>query len=158
MEWSLLLFAVFWLAWANGANDNFKGVATLYGCKAMDYRSALWLATASTFAGSLLSIVLAGALVKTFSGKGLVPDELVNSRELLIAVGGAAAALNGAGHGVLAHVRRFRRLDGDAQAGIHRRIGHAGARRDGYLTDDFGEYLGPLGVLGALAVHDILEF
>lgn len=90
MEWSLLLFAVFWLAWANGANDNFKGVATLYGCKAMDYRSALWLATASTFAGSLLSIVLAGALVKTFSGKGLVPDELVNSRELLIAVGGGA--------------------------------------------------------------------
>ena len=90
MEWCLLVFAVFWLAWANGANDNFKGVATLYGCKAMDYRSALWLATASTLAGSLLSIVLAGALVKTFSGKGLVPDELVGSRELLIAVGGGA--------------------------------------------------------------------
>ena len=90
MEWFLLVFAVFWLAWANGANDNFKGVATLYGCKAMDYRSALWLATASTLAGSFLSIVLAGALVMTFSGKGLVPDELVGSRELLIAVGGGA--------------------------------------------------------------------
>ena len=90
MEWFFLIVAVFWLAWANGANDNFKGVATLYGCKAMDYRGALWLATASTFAGSLLSIVLAGALVKTFSGKGLVPDELVRSHELLIAVGGGA--------------------------------------------------------------------
>ena len=90
MEWFLLVFAVFWLAWANGANDNFKGVATLYGCKAMDYRSALWLATVSTLVGSLLSIVLAGALVKTFSGKGLVPDELVQSPDLHIAVGGGA--------------------------------------------------------------------
>lgn len=90
MEWFFLIVAVFWLAWANGANDNFKGVATLYGCKAMDYRGALWLATASTLAGSLLSIVLAGALVETFSGKGLLPDDLVRSRELLIAVGGGA--------------------------------------------------------------------
>ena len=29
-----LVVAVFWLAWSNGANDNFKGVATLYGSDA----------------------------------------------------------------------------------------------------------------------------
>jgi len=90
MTW-LLLIAVFWLAWANGANDNFKGVATLYGSRTLDYRSALRLATVTTLVGSLLSIVLAGGLIKAFSGKGLVPDELLHDPSLLLAVGAGAA-------------------------------------------------------------------
>ncbi|MEE8348745.1 MAG: inorganic phosphate transporter, partial [Acidobacteriota bacterium] len=37
---ALLLAAVF-LAYANGANDNFKGVATLFGSQSSSYRQAL---------------------------------------------------------------------------------------------------------------------
>lgn len=42
MIWNLALFpAVAFLAYANGANDNFKGVATLFGSGTTDYRRAL---------------------------------------------------------------------------------------------------------------------
>ena len=46
MEW-LLVAAGLALAFANGANDNLKGVATLYGAAQLGYRSALVLATVS---------------------------------------------------------------------------------------------------------------
>jgi PiT family inorganic phosphate transporter len=42
---ALLLGCTLLLAFANGANDNTKGVATLYGCGGVDYRRALWLGT-----------------------------------------------------------------------------------------------------------------
>ncbi len=90
MTW-LLGLTVFWLAWANGANDNFKGVATLYGSGALGYRAALWLATGMTLAGSLVSIALARGLTQTFSGKGLAPDDLLRDPSLLFAVGAGAA-------------------------------------------------------------------
>ena len=51
----LLALAVLFLAYSNGANDNFKGVATLYGSGACGYRTALVWATATTLAGSLLA-------------------------------------------------------------------------------------------------------
>lgn len=71
---ALIVFAaVLLLAWSNGANDNFKGVATLYGSGTTTYRKALAWATLTTLAGSLLTLVLAAGLVKTFSGRGLVP-------------------------------------------------------------------------------------
>jgi phosphate/sulfate permease len=38
---SLLIAIVLALAYANGANDNFKGVATLYGGGTLSYRQAL---------------------------------------------------------------------------------------------------------------------
>ena len=91
MTWTLLILAVFWLAYSNGANDNFKGVATLYGSGTLTFRSALSWATAATLAGSVLSIALAGSLAKTFSGKGLVPSELLQGSSLLIAVASAGA-------------------------------------------------------------------
>ena len=65
-----LFLAACFLAYANGANDNFKGVASLYGCKAASYRTAITWATATTFAGSITAIFLAQALLKKFSGKG----------------------------------------------------------------------------------------
>jgi PiT family inorganic phosphate transporter len=86
-----LLFATCFLAYSNGANDNFKGVASLYGCRAASYRTAITWATATTFAGSLASIFLAQALLKKFSGKGLVPDTLVGSEQFLLAVALGAA-------------------------------------------------------------------
>ena len=67
----LLAAAVAFLAFANGANDNFKGVATLYGSGTSGYRDALWLATATTLLGSGAALFLATDLIARFSGKGL---------------------------------------------------------------------------------------
>jgi PiT family inorganic phosphate transporter len=86
----LIWIAVLALAWANGANDNFKGVATLYGSRTLAYRNALLLATLATAAGSLASIELAQGLVKSFSGSGLVPDAIVRTPAFLLATGGGA--------------------------------------------------------------------
>jgi PiT family inorganic phosphate transporter len=82
----LLLLAVCFLAYSNGANDNFKGVASLFGSKTTGYRTAIGWATLSTFSGSVASIFLAQSLLKKFSGKGLVPDALVGSEYFLLAV------------------------------------------------------------------------
>ena len=81
-----LFFATCFLAYANGANDNFKGVASLYGCRAASYRVAITWATITTFAGSIAAIFFAQALLEKFSGKGLVPDTLVGSEGFLLAV------------------------------------------------------------------------
>lgn len=88
---ALIAMAGLWLAYSNGANDNFKGVATLYGSDTTSYKGALWWATATTFAGSLASVFAARNLVITFSGKGLVPDALAASPEFAAAVGLGAA-------------------------------------------------------------------
>lgn len=89
-----LLTAVFFgafLAYVNGANDNFKGVATLFGSGTTDYRAALRWATAMTFVGSLVALALASELLQTFSGRGLVPESVLQTRQFPMAVAGAAA-------------------------------------------------------------------
>jgi len=78
------------LAAANGANDNIKGAATLVGSGLMGYRGAIRYATLATAAGGLLSIWLAEGLLSAFSGKGLVPQELITSAEFPLAVAAAA--------------------------------------------------------------------
>ena len=88
---ALLLAAVF-LAYANGANDNFKGVATLFGSQTSGYREALTWACWTTLAGSLASVWVAQGLLSTFSGKGLVPDATAASPHFLVSVGFGAAA------------------------------------------------------------------
>jgi inorganic phosphate transporter, PiT family len=90
LAWLLLLSALF-LAYANGANDNFKGVATLYGSGTLGYRSALALATVATFAGSLCALYLSQGLLANFSGKGLVPPDVLAQPAFLLAVGTGAA-------------------------------------------------------------------
>src|SRR5262245_58494245 len=90
MTW-VILVAVLFLAWSNGANDNFKGVATIYGSRVASYRRALAWATVTTLAGSLLTLALASGLVKTFSAKGLVPDAVATSPAFLAAVALGAA-------------------------------------------------------------------
>ncbi|MEL6555860.1 MAG: inorganic phosphate transporter [Cyanobacteria bacterium J06621_11] len=87
----LIVLAAIWLAYVNGANDNFKGVATLYGSDTTTFKKALWWATSTTFAGSIVSVLFAQKLVKTFSGKGLVPDALASSPTFAVAVGLGAA-------------------------------------------------------------------
>lgn len=88
----VVLMAVVFLAYTNGANDNFKGVATLYGSRSATYRTALTWATIAQVAGSALATVLAAGLIKTFSAKGLVADAVAASPAFLSAVGIAAAA------------------------------------------------------------------
>ncbi|MGE4159641.1 MAG: anion permease, partial [Planctomycetota bacterium] len=72
MLFILMAAGVFCLAWSNGANDNFKGVATLYGSRALSFRPALLLAGSATLAGSLVSIFLAENLIHSFNGGGLL--------------------------------------------------------------------------------------
>lgn len=59
------------LAFANGANDVSKGVATLVGSGVTDYRKAIAWGTVFTAVGGLLAAFFAGAMLSTF-GKGLV--------------------------------------------------------------------------------------
>jgi PiT family inorganic phosphate transporter len=88
----LLIAAVLFLAFSNGANDNFKGFATVWGSETLSYRGALTLATAATLAGSLISLVLASALAQQFSGKGLVPQAVVGHPDFILSVAIGAAA------------------------------------------------------------------
>lgn len=87
----LLLLGALFLAFSNGANDNFKGFATVWGSHSLGYRKALALATIATIAGSLASLLLAGDLVQQFSGKGLVPDVVAATPAFIMAVGIGAA-------------------------------------------------------------------
>lgn len=80
------------LAYANGANDNFKGVATLFGSGTTEYRRALLWATITTALGSLAAILFAKSLLTTFSGKGLVPDVVISMKSFSLAVALAAGA------------------------------------------------------------------
>src|SRR5260221_410320 len=91
MLFALLVFAACFLAYANGANDNFKGVASLYGSDTTGFRTALGWGTATTLAGSITAIFFAEGLLKKFSGKGLVSDALTQSPNFLLAVALGAA-------------------------------------------------------------------
>lgn len=81
-----VVLATAFLAFANGANDNFKGVATLYGSGTLGYKASLTWATVTTFAGSVVSIYFAELLVSRFSGKGLLPDAVIEAPEFLLSV------------------------------------------------------------------------
>lgn len=59
------------LAFANGANDVSKGIATLVGSGVTDYRRAIAWGTAWTAVGGLLGAIFAGAMLATF-GNGLL--------------------------------------------------------------------------------------
>lgn len=63
----VLVLLVGLLAFANGSNDNCKGVATLVGFGAARPRQAMIWATVTTAAGSAISFWFAGGLIKSFS-------------------------------------------------------------------------------------------
>jgi inorganic phosphate transporter, PiT family len=88
--WLVVLSALF-VAYVNGANDNFKGVATLFGSGTTGYRKALIWATLTTLAGSAVAIVASAELIQSFSGRGLVPDALTRDPHFLVAAGTGAA-------------------------------------------------------------------
>ena len=86
MELALIAVALF-LAFNNGANDNFKGFATVWGSETLSYRQALVLATLATAAGSVASLFLADTLVQQFSGRGLVPSAIASTPNFILSVG-----------------------------------------------------------------------
>jgi PiT family inorganic phosphate transporter len=89
-----IVLAVLALAYSNGANDNFKGVATLFGSGTATYRNALAWATVTTLAGSLLALLLADGLVESFRGRGLVAyDVTVQPAFVLPVILGAAMTI-----------------------------------------------------------------
>ena len=53
---AFIFLAVCFLAYSNGANDNFKGVASLFGSRTCGYHAAISWATVATFAGSVTEI------------------------------------------------------------------------------------------------------
>jgi inorganic phosphate transporter, PiT family len=88
---AVLILAVCFVAFTNGANANFKGVASLYGSGTTTLRTAALWGTATTFAGSLAAMFLAKGLLDSFSGRGIVPDAMVLSTQFVtaVALGGA---------------------------------------------------------------------
>jgi inorganic phosphate transporter, PiT family len=87
----LLFIATIFVAFTNGANANFKCVASLYGSGTTTLRQAALWGTATTFAGSIAALFLAKGLLAVFSGRGIVPDLLVNSPSFMCAVSIASA-------------------------------------------------------------------
>jgi PiT family inorganic phosphate transporter len=95
----LILIAVVLLAFANGANDNFKGVATLFGSGSTNYRLALIWANLTTLMGSIAAVFFAEQLLQKFSGRGLVSETLATNPAF------AASVAIGAGLTVLLATR-----------------------------------------------------
>jgi len=87
----LLFIATCFVAFTNGANANFKGVASIYGSGTASLRTTIWWGTATTFAGAITALFAARGLLAAFSGKGLVPDALTQSPDFLLAVALGAA-------------------------------------------------------------------
>ncbi|HYL22676.1 MAG TPA: anion permease [Gemmatimonadales bacterium] len=68
----LLILLTLGVAYANGANDVSKGIATLVGSGVTDLRRALFWGTAWTVTGAVLAAFASQGLVAVFSGKGLL--------------------------------------------------------------------------------------
>lgn len=73
------------LAYANGANDVSKGVATLVGSGVTNYRKAILWGTVWTIAGSCLASIFAWKLVLTFTN-GWIANSIEITTEFPIAV------------------------------------------------------------------------
>ena len=86
MDVSIVAFVLLLaLAFANGANDVSKAIATLVGSGVTGYRTAILWGTAWTVLGAVLSGVIATAMVKTFS-QGLLAPGVSASPNLVVAV------------------------------------------------------------------------
>lgn len=87
----VLIVAVAAVAFTNGANANFKCVASLAGSGILSLRTAGWYGTAATLVGSIASLPLSAGLLAAFGGKGIVPTETATSTAFITAVAMAGA-------------------------------------------------------------------
>ena len=79
------------LAYANGANDVSKGIATLVGSGVTDYRRAILWGSLWTGAGGVLGAVFAGAMLTTFGSGLLAGGASPTFLAVLAALAGAAS-------------------------------------------------------------------
>jgi PiT family inorganic phosphate transporter len=86
----IIVFAVA-LAFANGANDNSKGVATLIGGGLLSGKKAILYAGAATLLGSVAAIWFGAELASKFKGKGIVDAAILGSTLFPLCVGIAAS-------------------------------------------------------------------
>jgi inorganic phosphate transporter, PiT family len=77
------------LAFANGANDVSKGIATLVGAGVSNYRSAVIWGSVWTALGALTAAFASQALVATFSGRGILTESATSPSFLLAVAAGA---------------------------------------------------------------------
>jgi PiT family inorganic phosphate transporter len=90
MERALVVLVLSLLAWANGANDVSKGVATLVGSGVASYRRAIAWGAGCTGLGAAVASVVSAAMLKTF-GNGLLAADVAPSFSAAIAsLAGAA--------------------------------------------------------------------
>ncbi len=82
---------VLFLAFANGANDISKGIATLVGSGVSNFRAAMIWGTVWTVAGGLLAAFASQGLVSTFSGKGFLQSPVSGAAFPAAVACGAAA-------------------------------------------------------------------
>ncbi len=87
---SMILVIVLLLAWANGANDIAKGIATLVGNGTASARRAVWWGTLWTVAGGLFALLWGGALLQVFASGYIRSGDLVTHGFVLSAIAGAA--------------------------------------------------------------------
>ncbi|MCG3117757.1 MAG: inorganic phosphate transporter [Candidatus Manganitrophus sp. SA1] len=80
---TVLWMTVLLLAFANGANDNVKGVATLRGSGLATETVAILWGSLWTFFGALLSAQIGVRLIALFNGNGLLPAEASGRSDLL---------------------------------------------------------------------------
>ena len=152
-----ILVAALALAFANGSNDNFKGVATLEGSATCSHGKALAWATVMTFVGSIAATYFASELLTRFGGKGLVGADVAADPVFIAAVASAAA-------GTVLLATRFGMPTSTTHALIGALIG-AGMAANGpvhyeVLSDKFllPLFLSPLvAVLGTMALYPTLR-
>ncbi len=89
----LIAILVLVLAWANGANDVAKGVATLAGNGTANARRAVVWGTLWTVLGGLTAVIWGGALVTTFSSGYLAPGFRVDLAFVAGTLLGASGAI-----------------------------------------------------------------
>lgn len=88
----LILTVALLLAFANGANDNAKGVATLIAGRLLSQRSAIFFAAVTTLMGSIAAIWLGGELAERFTGKGVIDNALLTHAGFPASIALAAGA------------------------------------------------------------------
>ena len=85
----LLLALTLFVAFANGANDVSKGIATLVGSGVSNYRRAVVWGSLCTVGGALTAAFASQGLVATFSGKGILSQPTASTNFLLAVACGA---------------------------------------------------------------------
>jgi len=85
----LLLALTLVVAFANGANDVSKGIATLVGSGVSNYRRAITWGSLCTVAGALTAAFASQGLVATFSGKRILTHATTSTSFLLAIAFGA---------------------------------------------------------------------